>query len=79
MSRELKPQGIIYKGDVTSYHSMTVKAASLAAWLSAMSSLLVTEGDRRRMRLELESAPSVDPAEEAAVADLAAFRKRQPS
>lgn len=30
------------------------KAASLTAWLKAMSVLMVTEGDRRRMRLELD-------------------------
>lgn len=29
-------------------------AASLSAWLKAMTSLMVTEGDRRRFRLEIE-------------------------
>lgn len=51
--------------------------ASLSAWLKGMSSLLVTEGDRRRMRLELEATPEVDPAEEDAVARLDDHRKRR--
>ena len=37
--------------------------------------LLVTEADRRRLRIELER-PAVDADEEAAVADLEAFRSR---
>lgn len=53
MSRELKPQGLVYKGEITSYHTMTVKASMLSALMSAMGNLMVTEGDRRRLRLEL--------------------------
>jgi hypothetical protein len=77
ISRELQPQpvGHTEDGDVI-YASLPPKGSSLAAWLKAMSALLVTEGDRRRMRLELEAAPAVDPAEEAAVADLDDYRKR---
>jgi len=78
ISRELKPQpiGNTEDGDVI-YASLPPKGASLAAWLKAMTSLLVTEGDRRRARLELAAAPEVDPAEEAAVADLGSYRKRR--
>lgn len=54
MSRELEPQGLVYKGEITGYHTMVVKASMLSALMSAMSSLMVTEGDRRRMRLELQ-------------------------
>jgi hypothetical protein len=77
ISRELQPQpiGNTEDGDVI-YASLPPKGASLAAWLKAMTSLLVTEGDRRRARLELEAAPPADPAEEAAVADLDDYRKR---
>lgn len=48
--------------------------ASLAAWLKAMGSLLVTEGDRRRARLELERPTAEEvPAD---VDDLAEYRAR---
>lgn len=48
--------------------------AAMAAWLKAMGSLMVTEGDRRRARLELER-PSAEevPAD---VDDLAEYRAR---
>lgn len=59
ISRELKPQpvGNTEAGDVV-WASLPPKGASLAAWLKAMSSLLVTEGDRRRMRIELAKSDS---------------------
>lgn len=60
MSRELNPQPIIVgRGDnaTVEMHSMPVKAATLAAFLKACASLLATEGDRRRARLELERKP----------------------
>lgn len=77
ISRELNPQGIVYKGEVVGYHPMTVKGASLAAWLRGMTALMVTEGDRRRLRLELERAQ----AEEAApdVSQLDHYRSRRGS
>lgn len=77
ISRELKPQlvGTTADGEPI-FWNQPPKGASLAAWLKAMSSLLVTEGDRRRIRMELETPPAVDPAEEAAVADLDDYRKR---
>ena len=48
--------------------------AAMSAWLKAMGSLMVTEGDRRRARLELER-PSAEevPAD---VDDLADYRAR---
>jgi hypothetical protein len=51
-------------------------AQLFAAVLSGMSSLLATEGDRRRMRIELERATQVDADEEAAVAALDEWRSR---
>lgn len=57
MSRELNPQPVtVGKGDDTHVEmvSLPPKGASLAAWLKAMSSLLVTEGDRRRVSVELQ-------------------------
>jgi len=55
MSRDLRPQvvGITDSGKVVK-ESIPLKGASLAAYLKAFGSLLVTEGDRRRVRLELE-------------------------
>lgn len=52
------------------------KGASLAAWLKAMSSLLVTEGDRRRVQLELERAGSSEPEEAGNVSSIEAWRGR---
>lgn len=58
ISRELKPQPIVV-GQGESAHvemyEVPPKGASLTAWLRAASSLLVTEGDRRRLRVELEA------------------------
>lgn len=57
ISRELKPQPIVV-GQGESAHvemyELPPKGASLTAWLRAAASLLVTEGDRRRLRVELE-------------------------
>jgi hypothetical protein len=51
-----------------------ISAMMLVAWSAACSRLLVTEGDRRRMRLELERGKASDPDEDAAVASMAAYR-----
>jgi hypothetical protein len=51
-------------------------AQLFAAVMSGMSSLLTTEGDRRRVRVELERAVQTDADEEAAVAALDEWRKR---
>lgn len=63
MSRELKPQPVtIGHGDTaeTIMVEMPPKGASLAAWLKGMTSLLVTEGDRRRVSLELQQPKPAD-------------------
>lgn len=57
ISRDLKPQ---YVGVTAAPHSepiyevIPLKGASLSAYLKAFGNLLMTEGDRRRLRLELE-------------------------
>lgn len=51
-----------------------MSAMMLVAWSAACSRLLVTEGDRRRMRMELERGKVSDPDEDAAVASMAAYR-----
>jgi hypothetical protein len=51
------------------------KAAMLNAILSGSTSLLVTEGDRRRLRLEL-TRTGPDPDEEAAVLAIADYQQR---
>lgn len=56
ISRELKPQPMVVGSgqDATvEFVEQSPKGASLAAWLKGMTVLLVTEGDRRRLRLEL--------------------------
>src|SRR5690242_6765714 len=55
MSRDLLPQvvGVTDKGEVVR-DTIPLKGASLGAYLRAFSTLLTTEGDRRRMKLELE-------------------------
>ncbi len=58
MSRELKPQPVVDSEGNVSFVSYPPKGASLAAWLKAMTTLMVTEGDRRRLRLELERPPA---------------------
>lgn len=50
-------------------------AMLFASVTSAMSELLVTEGDRRRVKLELERHAHTDPDEDASVTALAAYRR----
>jgi len=51
-------------------------AVMFAAWDALMARLLVTEGDRRRMRLELERAKGPDADAEAGVASMSEWRQR---
>lgn len=69
MSREFKPQvvGVDLEGKPI-FAKVPPKGASLAAWLKGMTALMVTEGDRRRLRLELERPK---PAGEEANGDVA--------
>lgn len=51
-------------------------AMMMAAWDSACARLLVTEGDRRRVRIELERGEHKDPDKEAGVASMQAWRTK---
>jgi hypothetical protein len=77
MSRDLSPQvvGTTEKGDILR-DIIPLKGASLSAYLKAMGSLLVTEGDRRRAQLELERPPEKDPDEARATATVTEIRSR---
>lgn len=65
MSRELKPQVVGMKTDENgaqtepAFAVVPMKGASLAAYLKAMTALLVTEGDRRRAGVELQRGAAV--------------------
>jgi hypothetical protein len=56
LSRDLLPQviGIAEKTGEIAYEVIPLKGASLSAYLRAFSVLMVTEGDRRRLSLELK-------------------------
>lgn len=76
MSRDLLPQvvGTTPQGEILR-DEIPLKGTSLNAYLKAMSALMVTEGDRRRARLELERGQQ-DTDEDAAVAAIDEYRKR---
>lgn len=80
MSRELNPQPLVVGAgtdDVrVEMHSLPPKGASLSAWLKGFTSLMVTEGDRRRLRLELERPGTGKPEEAQGVSKLDDFRAR---
>jgi hypothetical protein len=77
MSRDLLPQvvGVLQEGrDAGEVVKETIplKGASLSAYLRAFAVLMVTEGDRRRLQIEL-ARPQVDPDDarvDATVTDL---------
>jgi hypothetical protein len=78
MSRELKPQyvGTSETGDVIR-EVLPVKGASISALLKGMTSLLISEGDRRRMRLELErNGPAPADRDDPKVARMSEHRSR---
>lgn len=77
ISRDLKPQ-VVGVNDETGepvLATIPMKGASLAAYLKAMSVLLVTEGDRRRAGVELERGGAVEP-DRSEVAELDDYRRR---
>ncbi len=77
ISRDLSPQYVGVTsgpGSEPVYESIPLKGASLAAYLKAMSNLLVTEGDRRRASVELQRGVVLDPDEDASVTALADYR-----
>lgn len=79
MSREFSPQPMVVGSgkDVTvEMHKLPPKAASLAAWLKACSGLLVLEGDRRRVAIELQRDDSEEEAPDVSWIDDARRRLR---
>lgn len=77
LSRELNEQVVGFSAEQgIAWASVPLKGASLSAYLKAMSSLLVTEGDRRRARLELQRAVAVDEDEKASVASIADYQSQ---
>lgn len=82
ISRELQPHQVVVKDEKGARVETVLeppRGASLVAWLRGMASLLVSEGERRRVRVELESAEQVDPREEAAIAHIEQFRRKYAS
>jgi hypothetical protein len=77
MSRDLSPQvvGFTDSGKILK-ESIPLKGASLSAYLKAMGSLMVTEGDRRRAMLELERPKPSDPDADRAMGTITELRSR---
>jgi hypothetical protein len=76
ISRELSPQPVVGKEGEVSMVSFPPKGASLGAWSRLMTALMVTEGDRRRLRLELERSSAGGEEGDADVSELAEYRRR---
>lgn len=79
ISRELKPQvvSVVEETGEPVWASVPMKGATLGAYLKAMSTLLVTEGDRRRAGVELRRASAAASAvDHPAVAELDDYRAR---
>lgn len=82
MSRDLNPQmvSVLQEGPSAGEVVMEIiplKGASLAAYLKAMSLLLVTEGDRRRMELVLDQpGQAEDPEAKRAKATVTSLQSR---
>lgn len=71
LSRELKPQPVVVPGAMgepgfVEMHELPIKGSSMTALLKGFSALLVTEGDRRRLSVELERQRGKAAAEAAA-------------
>lgn len=65
MSRDLRPKFVgTNKQGKPVMVSMPINGSSMAAYLKGMTALLVTEGDRRRARVELERPDVGDDGEE---------------
>lgn len=63
MSREFKPQQMVLADGKIVKVERPPRAAAIAAWLKGMTALMVTEGDRRRLSMELHG--TVEDSEEA--------------
>jgi hypothetical protein len=83
LSRDFKPQfvGMNEETGEPIIESIPLKGASLGAYLKGFTALLATEGDRRRMQIELERESlkgkgSDDPVEDGVVLNRAAMFKK---
>lgn len=78
MSRDLQPQaiGIAEKSGEVVESVIPLKGASLAAYLRLFAVLLVTEGDRRRLQIELQHATGPDADQQRAKGTLVDLRRR---
>lgn len=83
ISRDFKPQfvGVNEESGEPIYEAIPLKGASLAAYLKGFTALLATEGDRRRMQIELERESlkgqgKDDVTEDGVVLDRAAMFKK---
>jgi len=77
ISRDLSPQVVGFtEREGAIMGTIPLKGASLSAYLKAMSSLMVTEGDRRRLRVELQREVAVDEDELASVTAMASFQSK---
>lgn len=83
ISRELQPAPLVVgKGETARIEMVTLppKASAVSAWMKAAQALLVTEGDRRRLRLELTSpADDDDESNNSGVALIEEYRRRAAS
>lgn len=77
LSRDLAPQfvGMTDDGEIIR-DELPIKGTSLAAYLKAFNVLLVAEGDRRRLQIELQRPGGDDDPGPDKVAVLDAFRER---
>ena len=77
MSRDLSPQfvGFTESGEILK-ETIPLKGASLSAYLRAMAVLMVTEGDRRRLQVELEKPRPADPDEDRSLATITSLQNR---
>lgn len=65
LHRELSPQPfVVGQGEFATVemHTLPIKGSSLTALLKGMTALMVTEGDRRRLSIELERKRATDEA-----------------
>lgn len=77
MSRDLSEQVVgVTERDGVLRDVIPLKGASLSAYLRAFAVLMVTEGDRRRLQVELQRGETVDPDARRAEATVTDLRSR---
>lgn len=77
ISRELKPQPVVIgqgENATIEMHEQPMKGATLAAFLKGCTALLITEADRRRAAVELQTKRA-DDGEPAPVTDIRSWRE----